>query len=109
MLKSNKIRNAFTIIVLISAISFFSCTSIKTDFNVKPYEEQMTIYKHNPNGQVDSMIPEKVMVVRYALEMRQVKYLDVPKTIGLVAVIGAGTTVLAYTVAQIWVISWLPW
>lgn len=69
----------------------------------------MTIYKHNPNGPADSMVPEKVMVVRYALEMQQTKYLDVPKTIGLVAIIGAGATVLAYTAAQIWVISWLPW
>jgi hypothetical protein len=111
MLQSKKIRNIFTMIVLISMVSFFSCTSIKTDFVTKSYTEQVTIYKHGSDDpQADTMIPEKTSVTRYALEMQQTKYLDVPKTLGLVGLIGLGSVVVVVAIAQIWVIDTiLPW
>jgi hypothetical protein len=110
MSKNKKIQNVFIITVLISALSFVSCTSIKTQFVTKPFTERETIYKHSSDDpQTDNMIPEKTPVKKYTLEMQQTKYIDVPKTLGLVGILGIGATVLAYTVAQIWVISWLPW
>lgn len=110
MLNSSRLASVLLIFALMMTLIFTSCTSIKTGFVVKQYTEQEIVYKHSSdNPQTDEMTAEKISVEKYRLEMQQEKYLDVPKTLGLAGLIGAGAVALAYTVAQIWVISWLPW
>ena len=110
MLNKRKILNASTVAVLISAFLFVSCTSIKTSFVANPQNEQEIIYRHSTDDPASGkMVPEKIQVTKYRLEMQQTKYLDIGKTLGLTAIMVASGYVLAYTVAQIWVISWLPW
>jgi hypothetical protein len=110
MLNRRRIINISIITVIISALLVISCTSVNTSFVASPQNEQEIVYKHSTDDpSSEKMIPEKVQVTKYRLEMQQTKYLDIPKSLGLSALLVASGVVLAYTVAQIWVISWLPW